>query len=36
MTKDELGTLVMSLQERIFRVARAVLHYRGDEKEACS
>jgi RNA polymerase sigma-70 factor (ECF subfamily) len=36
MTKDELGTLVMSLQDRIYRVARAVLHHRGDEEEAIS
>ena len=25
-----------NFQERIYRVARVVLHYRGDEEEACS
>ena len=32
------GTFFMkatNFQERIYRVARVVLHYRGDEKEAC-
>ncbi len=33
MTKDELGTLVMSLQDRIYRVTRAVLHHRGGVEE---